>query len=198
MNKSQPLFGSLIKGEIQVGQRRNSAKQLSLVGWFVISILLAASSCTTTTAPANPPLLRTEVLTVELVRTGDRFAATIPYTFTNRTGGPVYLVNCEGAFAFGLERRDEEGWTTAWSPILPACLSPPIVIAEDEVWADTMDVYGSVPGTNSYPQFDVADPAGMYRIVWSALSSYSDDYPSFGRLLPLSQRLSNSFQIVTK
>ena len=154
-------------------------------------------ACSSTNAP-DPPLLQTDSLVVRLVREGDLLRTSIPYTFTNRTGGPVYLLNCRGRFGLHLEREDAGGWTLAWSPVSLACLSPPIVIDEAEVWVDTLDVVAGIPDSNAWPRFDIADPAGTYRIVWgAAFSSYRPDGPPWGRPLPWAERVSNTFQLLS-
>jgi hypothetical protein len=140
------------------------------------------------------PLLETDASTYELVRHEYGFTVSIPYTFTNRTGGAVYLTNCGGQLRLHLEREDGGDWHSAWAPILAACQSSPIVIEEDELWVDTLEVWGGLPGCNCLPQFDVADPAGRYRIVWGdAFSSLRPDRP-----LPWAERVSNSFELSTK
>ena len=164
---------------------------------LILGILLT-TGCFAATEPANPPLLQTDSLVVRLVQEGDLFRTSIPYTFTNRTGGAVYLLNCRGGFGLHLERKDAGGWTLAWSPVLLACLSPPIVIDEAEVWVDTLHVVAGLPESNVRPRFDIAEPAGTYRIVWNAaFSSYRPDGPPWGRPLPWAQRVSNSFQLLS-
>ena len=57
---------------------------------------------------------------------------------------------------------------------------------------------GGLPDCNCLPQFDVADPAGTYRVVWdAALSSFDADGPPFGHPLPLAERVSNAFQLTS-
>ena len=178
-------------------------RQKRLVTWsdhprclLIVPALL--SGCLSVTGAPDLPLLQTDVLTYELVWDDLGFMVSIPYAFTNRTGGSVYLENCSGAFALHLEREDGGDWHSAWAPVLPACLSSPIVIEEDELWVDTLKVWGGLPGSNFRPQFDVADPAGRYRIVWDeALSSFQDGLP-FGSPLPLAERVSNAFQLTTE
>lgn len=89
-----------------------------------------------------------------------------------------------------------EGWETAWSPFLNLCLSPPIVIEPGETVAFTLHVFGGLPGGDLWPKFDSDDPSGVYRIVWDgAVFGYSEDAPSFGRPVPLEQRVSNAFTL---
>lgn len=120
----------------------------------------------------------------------------IPYVYENRSGGPVYLVNCAGSFDHHLERRTDEGWKRAWTPILKACLSAPIVVTAGATFQDTIRVYAAAFGSRAGPQFDVADPSGTYRIVWTgAVSSYDRNAWPFGPPLPLEQRVSNRFTL---
>jgi hypothetical protein len=57
-------------------------------------------------------------------------------------------------------------------------------------------VWGAKPGGNAGPRFDVADPSGTYRMVWtSALSSFQDHLP-FGPQIPAEFRISNSFELL--
>lgn len=160
----------------------------------MVLTLLAAGGCDPSTGVSREGehLLQTDRPTYDLLSDGRWLRAEIPYTFTNRTGAPVYLANCRGGFALRLEREEGDGWVTAWSPILLMCLSPPIVIDDGVEFVDTLVVSGALPGENAAPAFDVEDPSGTYRIVWeAALSSYDkDDYP-FGSQLPLEDRTSN-------
>ena len=179
-------------------RRRKDSVTWSGHAQFLLIVPILLNGCLSITGPSDTPLLQTDALTYELVWGDPGLMVSIPYTFTNRTGGSVFLVNCLGGFGFHLEREDRGDWRPAWSPVLLDCLSPPIVIEEDEVWVDTLEVWGGLPGGNFGPRFDVADPAGTYRVVWdAALSSYDADGPPFGRPLPLPQRVSNTFQLTT-
>ena len=80
------------------------------------------------------PLIQTEETTYTLVPEGNGLATEIAYTFENRTGGDVYLVNCNGQFGLSLERLENGTWAPMWSPVLQECLSPPIVIEKGGVF----------------------------------------------------------------
>lgn len=165
-------------------------------GFLVIAV--AVSGCTSTLEPIERDeelLLQTDRLAYDLDRDDLGFETEIPYAFTNRTGAAVYLVNCGGAWALRLDRKVGNGWEQAWGPVIPSCLSPPIVIEAGEVFSDTLRVWGSRPGRDAHPQWDVADPSGTYRIVWvAALSSFEDRVP-FGPQIPLEHRVSNAFHL---
>jgi hypothetical protein len=170
---------------------------------FALLALVAAAGCESTTEP--PESVEPGILT-----DGDGFEITsyccpitgqpayqveIPYTFTNRTGQPVYLSNCHGEFDLELERKVGNGWVSAWSNVHDTCLSPPIVIEAGAVYSTTQDVWGWAPGETSIePEFDAH--AGTHRIHWIAgVTSYQENpYPS-GDPIPLEDRLSNEFEL---
>ena len=157
--------------------------------------LCGLSSCTDPTVPTGAPLL-TDATVYTLDFDGRGYAGAIPYSFTNTTGGKVFIVNCHGSFALHLERRQGDDWRMAWGPVLPLCLSAPIVIRAGEVFRDTVQVWGAPPGADFHPQFDVAEPSGTYRLVWSAaLSSYDPEERHFGDPIAEEFRISNSFHL---
>lgn len=146
----------------------------------------------------SDPLLVTDEPSYVVRFDGLGWGAEIPYTFTNRTGASVYLVNCNGSFGLLLERWEDGQWKTAWSPVMPDCLSPPIVIADGQTFPSTVHMWGAVPGTNHYPQLDGGNPGGTYRIVWiNALSSFQDHLP-FGEQIAREYRVSNAFELVVE
>lgn len=160
---------------------------------FSLPLLLAAClgglACEDSTGlPAEShPLIQTDSPEYRLEPYGAGWHASIPYTFTNRTGRPVYLANCRGGFGVHLDREDNGTWRTVWSPVLLLCLSPPIVIGRYERFTHTLSVWGARPGTDIRPQFDREDPSGTYRIVWDA--AYHLSGPGF----PAAARISNEF-----
>lgn len=159
--------------------------------------VVVASACDTGTGPPadGELLLRTDSDSYVLQSDAFGLGVDIPYAFENRTGGAVYLVNCNGAFAYRLERWEDGGWSFAWGPVLPECLSPPIVIAHGTSFADTARVWGGFPSGNVYPRWDTSNPTGLYRIVWiDALTSFQDHLP-FGEQIPLEYRVSNVFRL---
>ena len=165
---------------------------------LVLAASLAGLGCESSTGLARDSerLIQTESLAYDLRSDGLGLGVEVEYVFTNRTGAPVYLVNCRGAFGLRLEREAEDGWRPAWGPIINQCLSAPIVIESNATFVDTLQVWGAPPGSNTFPQFDVQDPSGTYRIVWEdALSSFQDDLFPFGPQIPLEARISNRFTL---
>jgi len=125
------------------------------------------------------------------------YRAEIPYSFTNRTGSNVYLLNCRGGFAVRLQVEEAGHWAHYWSPVILACLSPPIVIEPDEVYETTVNVVGCTSGGNCAPRLTLPSSASTrYRIMWGdGRSSYDHDGPPWGDLIPLEERVSNSFTL---
>ena len=121
----------------------------------------------------------------------------IGVSYTNRTGSRVYLPTCHGANPPWLEKRVGSEWVAAYRPAVLACLGPPVVIQPGDTYDYTLKVVAGRRGTNRYPQFEVAEIPGTYRLVWGLLATWDPDgpEPGLGRLLPLEQRVSNEFTI---
>lgn len=120
----------------------------------------------------------------------------IGVVFHNRNRGNVYFVNCGGSTGVILQKLVGTEWTDAWSPVSLFCLSPPIVVPPGGEFRTSITVVSGLPGTNYYPRFTVADVAGTYRAQFTrALVSYDARKQTFGKPLPLSDRVSNSFTI---
>jgi len=120
----------------------------------------------------------------------------IPYGFTNRTGSRVYIPNCQGDFGIVLQMEEDGEWGLIWSPVVRLCLSSPIVIEPDEVYQATLSVSGCLVG-NCVPRLTLPPTASTpIRIVWTdALSSYDSRGNPFGELIPLDERISNTFTL---
>ena len=117
--------------------------------------------------------------------------------YVNRTGGRVYLETCHTPHPPVLEKRVGSEWVVAYRPAVLRCLGQPVVIRAGETYDYTFKVVAGRPGTNNFPQFEVAEIPGTYRLVWGLLDTWNPDGPGpgLGRLLPLEQRVSNEFQI---
>lgn len=139
---------------------------------------------------------RTDALAYTLRLTSVGLEGKIPFAFTNPTGSPVYIVNCNGYTSLQLEKLVEGIWVGVWSPVIPQCLSAPVVVQPGEEYRDTVRVFGGHPSTNDYPKFDVAAIPGVFRLVWSdVLRSYDHRSYPFGEALPAEQRTSNRFAL---
>ena len=130
-------------------------------GPFAVSAAcLLASGCESATVPEDriPPGVETDGTSFRLEALDGWYVVDIPYTFTNRTGGAVYIVNCHETFDMGLERKDPSGWREVWRPVIPLCLSAPIVIRPDSVYMHTLKLFGAVAGNNAFPRIPQARP----------------------------------------
>lgn len=138
------------------------------------------------------PALRTSADRYTLRRTPTGYEASIPFTYTNPTDAAVYVPSCRGAHPPSLEKRVDDGWELAWSPVVLLCLGPPVVIQAGESHADTLRLTAGYPGSDQASQFTVEDPEGEYRMVWTVYESYDPD-SGRGEPLPLRHRISNTF-----
>jgi hypothetical protein len=131
-----------------------------------------------------------------LNRTSAGYAMEIDFQFTNPRDGLVYFVNCNGATGLVLEKWVAGQWQIAWAPVMPLCLSPPIIVRPHDAWSGKVHVYAGEFESNHYPQFDIRELEGVYRLQWvELLSSYDADRYPFGELLPRSERVSNRFEV---
>jgi hypothetical protein len=166
-------------------------------GILAVGVLLWVSACDSPMGPNDPELTGIQTIgsAFSFVQANGHMSGEIPYVFTNRTGAPVYLLNCNGAFGIRLERFKSGGWTTTWSPVIPHCLSAPIVIEPGASFESTISVVAGILGSSVYPRFEEADPSGTHRIVWTAALSSFQNVTPFGEPIGLEYRLSNSFQL---
>ena len=131
------------------------------------------------------------------------YTATIPHTFTNRTGSKVYIeVGCGNRQIRGVEMDEggEDG-SGEWVPFYSrtVCLIGSIfrVIEPGEVYQTTLDVTFCTPESrNCGPRVTPPAASTQFRIVWWVHSSLDEDQygdPIEGDPLPLEERVSNRF-----
>jgi hypothetical protein len=120
----------------------------------------------------------------------------IGLSYTNPTGRSIYLPTCRGVNPPILEKKESQGWVVAFSPVVPACLGPPIVIQPGRSFEYTYNVQAYLPGSRSWPQFQTEVP-GRYRVVWQAYQTWSGNSPEpgLGVELPRSASISNEFEL---
>lgn len=182
--------------------------------WALLTIVVVMAGCgdATTAATERSPeapfvpmvplvtrdtaaLFQTDSLAYALRDGGNWYQSTVGVTLTNRTRGPIYIVNCAGGTGLQLEQRVGDQWQRVWSPLLPLCLSPPIVVPVDSIYRTRVEIIGAPQGAKALPQFATVQLSGEYRIVWTGVvSSYQDRNP-FGAPLPLDARVSNRFTL---
>jgi hypothetical protein len=154
-----------------------------------------------TPGPGQPgeTAIRTDSSRYTLERRPTGWQADIAIEYTNPTDATISLLNCNGAFSLRLEKYDAGEWVTAWQPALPMCLSPPIEIGPGETFSRTLEVFGADPHSQVFPQFQVEEIDGTYRLVIdSAYHEYDHDGPPWGVAVPLEHRVSNTFELRTQ
>jgi len=145
------------------------------------------------------PLFRTDSSSYVLRATDIGWQVRIGATFTNRTNGTAFIVNCQGGTNVQLEKLVSNGWVSVWTPFLLACLSAPIRIPVGGAYQSSVFVFGGYPDNNYAPKFPITDLDGVYRLKWTQiLSSYDSEALKFGNPLPDEWRVSNRFRLVAE
>lgn len=81
------------------------------------------------------------------------------------------------------------------SPVLPACLGPPLVVAVGATYDFNVDLVGGDPTSNLAPRYTTTDLNGEYRLLWDGAFSTYDGNTGTGAPVPEASRLSNDFLI---
>lgn len=116
---------------------------------------------------------------------------TIVSTYTAPATHDVYLLNCNGAFAVGLQRPVGDGWEHVWLPAMNACMSAPIVIRAGESRQATIVADSGVDAAVSSRRTETKIGTGTYRVVWHGLlDSYDPKASPPGPHVPIEQRVS--------
>lgn len=173
--------------------------------WFTLGLMMAlAVGCNdgpvspggpTTIARDTTALFQTDSLVYALVHRAGAYNMQVDAILTNRTSGSIYISNCAGATGIYLQKRTSAGWEIVRSPILPACLSPPIVVATGATYAFSVDLVGGDPGSNLAPQYRTTDLNGEYRLLWDGAFASYDGHSGTGAPLGEAQRVSNAFLV---
>lgn len=156
---------------------------------LAVAALLLIQTCASVSAPIRT---QHESYTYRLGQFGEEVVIEGQFT----APADVYIVNCNGAIGWGLQRKVDGRWVDAWIVATDACLSAPIVVKAGGVrsYSHLLRTGG---GGVVYPgkRQGVVDP-GTYRIVWyGVLRSFDRDARPFGEELPLEARVSNEFFI---
>lgn len=148
--------------------------------------------------PGDAPIV-TDRASYTLQRGSHGWETEITFQYANATARTISILNCNESFALRLEMREGGDWVSAWNPPIPMCLSRPIEISPGGSYGTTLSVFGGYPGSNTYPQFEVEEIDGTYRLVIeSAYWDYDHDGPPWGEQLPLAARASHTFEIRTE
>jgi hypothetical protein len=164
----------------------------------LLAAVAAAGACSSSEAPpagsGGEPArgFRTSQLHYDATRVANGIEIHIPYVYRNVTGDSVYFINCNEIIIPSLEKQTGGTWSSVWSGATPACLSRPVVVPPDGEYTDTVRVL-SAPGM--YPQLNVADIDGTYRLVWHGVVHSYRNEPPLGTPLPQDERTSNEFTL---
>src|SRR5687767_534838 len=125
-------------------QRESSGASISARDSSMRDTSTARSSRADSTSPppADGAPMQTSAAVYQLVTEPKQpmgaITAQIVYTYTNRTGGPLYILNCNGNISPSIQRERNGVWESAWVPPSSACMSPPVVIAAGATLTDTL------------------------------------------------------------
>ena len=175
---------------------------------FAAACLLATTACAPSCedsreAPMTdtpPSTASTSITTDREVyrarRTADAIEIDIVTTFTNHTSDTVRLHPCGTSQpSFALEKWVDGAWKPEYNQPCPAILmlDPPGVVPHAQR-TDTARVR-AMSDPNAMPRFETEPIAGSYRVVYA--QAYRSWRPNEGpgELLPLDQRVSNTFRI---
>jgi hypothetical protein len=130
---------------------------------------------------------------------------TIATSYTNRTGGAVYLPTCVEPSQPVLEKKLEGKWVVAYAAGERRCLGDPVRIEAGATYRDTFYVEAFLINKDSFSsRLRVKEIPGTYRLVRSLYKTdprtwgsggYGRD-ASISQLLPLRERISNEFKLI--
>lgn len=139
-------------------------------------------------------IFRTDRAVYALQPTELGLEVSIPFTYQNRTGRRIHILNCIGFAPPHLEKRVGHEWVFAWATATPDCISPPIPIPYLGTYADEVPVFHGLGEV--HPKFEVVPIDGTYRLVWDAIRWNNDgSLYSIGDTLPRRLRVSEPFRI---
>jgi hypothetical protein len=141
--------------------------------------------------------IRTERTEYAVSRSGSSLVTSIGLSLTNGTEGPAYLATCNGVHPPVLQKRVGDRWVTAYAAVVALCLGPPEVVEPGETFSYTLRVSAAPRGSNSYPQFEVDEVPGTYRLAWAVYRTWEPDggRPGLGELFPREATVSNEFTL---
>lgn len=163
--------------------------------------------CSSSSSPSSPDgvvasdaAIRTDRAEYVADRSGGGVSLDIHIRYTNPTDGPTWLSTCHGAYPPMMEKLVDGAWVRAFEPPVLLCLGVPIVVAPGASFDDDFIVRASPRGSNTYPQFELETVPGTYRLVWDIHRGDGSGIANgeTPQLLPLDQRLSNTFRIIER
>ncbi len=165
----------------------------------LLGLLVVAGCAPTVERPQTPPKpspsvgLATDSLRYVLTPGPYGPETRIVATFRAPADTTAWILHCNGAIAWGLQRQVEGAWRDAWVAMTNSCLSPAFVVRGDSAFVDTL-VFTPSAGA-------VIDSAGFgpgtYRVaMYDVLTSFDPEARPFGPDLPIERRVSAPITLV--
>jgi hypothetical protein len=158
---------------------------------FVLSALVATPILFACTGSGDPlglaseealahasenPWLRTDSAVYHVQTSASGHSVTIGAEFTNRTNGRVYFSRCHSLYPPVLEKLIGGEWVEVYNPPVLLCYQEPLALASGETHAYTYRVIAGLRGSNSYPQFEIAEiPDVRHRRAGGTVRVHHDD-----------------------
>src|SRR5687767_9595372 len=161
------------------------ARTVDVIRIALILLLLAA--CTKpvespapmkTTAPTEAPSppaapVRADRTSYVLTNGPQGPEATIVTTLRAPADKSLYLLNCNGATGVSLQRKVGHEWVYAWTVMMNACMSPPIVVPPNGEHTARVYLHEHSGGV-TYPQRARMIESGTYRVIWTGVLTSVD------------------------
>ena len=157
-----------------------------------------AASAPSVSARPSAPSIRTDRRRYLLNDSAGIARLTIPFTYRNDTGQPVYLPTCRGVQPPRLEKLVGDRWIVAYAPIVSFCQGVPLTIRPGDSFTYNMRILAGMPGTTYVPRFIVSEVPGTYRVLWEVFAGVQGDPRQpvpVKDLLPIERRVSNPFEL---
>lgn len=158
-------------------------------------LLVAVAACSDPlSVPRDPgPPIQTDQLEYRLVKRTLFLRAHVDFTYRNDGATPIYIQNCLGAYGILLEQLRDGEWKVVWGNVIPACLSPALVIAPGESLTGALAIQAGIPGCGC-GSFETPEIDGVYRLVIAdAFDALDPNGHATGERLPVDRRASNRF-----
>jgi hypothetical protein len=165
MSEDNEMQGMTSRGSIRlgVGQRKGLTTLLT-IGSLVYFVACQIVSPSTRLLSAS---LRTDSAEIEVRHSGFAYIADIGFVYTNTTAQPVSKAGCGGPPFPDLEKKVDDHWVRAYSPIYAACLTKPdFMLRSGESYHGVLKFMAFEPGHNTMPTLDVDTIDGIYRLRW--------------------------------
>ena len=161
--------------------------------WLALSALVGCDSPTASEENLN---LHTGRSSYAVESGGIGKYIVVDLRYTNTLSEPVHIGHC-GGFPARLDKRAGGKWIVVGGTGSLDCAGTTRIVNPGTSIAQTVQFDGAPRGSNIFPQFNIDDLAGTYRIVLMEVMVDRHENPfSNGSLIPERLRVSNTFQVV--